>query len=194
MVLAVARIALLAALVLALAACGGSDEMPAASPEPEPTTTEEAEPTTSEEGEPTTSEEEESTTEAAPKPLPGLPRFTAGYTEWARLATDIPPRDSDPHLGTKDVFASRDRKGGVFPPGTVIVKHAQRPGKDFIGLIATMRKIEGADPEHNDWVFVEYARESADQPFTELASGSVCWTCHMGAEQADYVWVLTDSY
>ena len=187
-----ARIAVLAALVLALAACGGSDGMPAA--EPETTTTEEAETTTSEEAEPTTTEEEEPTTEAAPEPLPGLPRFTAGYTEWARLATNIPPRDSDPHLGTKDVFASHDRKSGVFPPGTVIVKHAQRPGRDFIGLIATMRKIEGADLEHNDWVFVEYARESADEPFTELASGSVCWTCHMGAEQADYVWVLTDSY
>ena len=187
-----ARIVLLVVLVLGLAACGGSEDEPAAEPEPAPTTTEAPEPTTTEEAEPTTTEQEEPTTEAATEPLPGLPRFTAGYTEWARLATDIPPRDADPHLGTKDVFASLERKGGVFPAGTVIVKHARRPDKNFIGLIATMRKIEGADPAHNDWVFVEYTRESPDEPFTELASGSVCWSCHMGAEQADYVWVLAE--
>ncbi len=188
-----ARLALLAVLVLALAACGGSDE-PAAVSEPAPTET--GEPATTEE-EPTTTEEEADTTTndappEKPKPLPGLPRFTAGYTEWATLATDIPPRDSDPHLGTKDVFASKERRGGLFPNGTVIVKHARRPDADFIGLIATMRKIEAADPAHNDWMFVEYVRDSPGEPFTELARDSVCWTCHMGAEQADYVWVLAE--
>jgi hypothetical protein len=198
MVVRMTRTALLLALVLGLAACGGSsDPEPAAEPEPPPTTTE-AEPTTTEpedtvtdEAE-TTTEEEPETTGAAPKPLPGLPRFTAGYTEWATLATDIPPRDSDPHLGTKDVFASKEIRGNRFPAGTVIVKHARRPDADFIGLIATMRKVDGADPAHNDWVFVEYTRDSADEPFTELARDSVCWNCHVGAEQADYVWVLAD--
>jgi hypothetical protein len=187
-----ARVAVLLLLVLGLAACGGSDE-PAAEPEPAPTETpgtEIAPPPPSEE--PTT--EEETTTEARPEPLPGLPRFTAGYTEWAKLATDIPPRDSDPHLGTKDVFTSRQLSGDRFPVGTVIVKHATRPGKNFIGLVATMRKIKGADPEHNDWVFVEWTRESRNEPFVETASGAVCWSCHVGAEQADYVWVLTDSF
>jgi Cytochrome P460 len=190
----VARLALLAVLLVGLAACGGSEE-PAAEPEPAPTSTAASEPArTEEEPGPTTTDEEEpeTVTEAAPERLPGLPRFTAGYSEWAKLATDIPPRDADPHLGTKDVFASRERKGGLFPPGTVIVKQARRPGKDFIGLVATMRKVEGADPAHNDWVFVEYARESPGERFTELASGEVCWTCHMGAEQADYVWVLAE--
>jgi hypothetical protein len=196
------RVALIVALVLGLAACGGSDGgQPAA--EPDPAGTENTEPATTA-PEPTTTEEEatteaeatteETTTEERPKPLPGLPRFTAGYTEWARLATNIPPRESDPHLGTKDVFTSKEIKGERFPVGTVIVKDARRPGKDFVGLIATMRKVKGADPEHNHWVFVEWTRESPDEPFTETASGQVCWGCHMGAEQADYVWVLTDSY
>jgi cytochrome P460 len=191
-----ARVAVLLALVFGLAACGGSDE-PAAEPEPAPTETADTgtetappEPTTSEE----TTTEEATTTEARPEPLPGLPRFTAGYTEWAKLATDIPPRDSDPHLGTKDVFTSRELSGDRFPVGTVIVKHATRPGKNFIGLVATMRKIKGADPEHNDWVFVEWTRESRDEVFVETASGAVCWSCHVGADQADYVWVLTDDF
>jgi hypothetical protein len=142
--------------------------------------------------EPTMSAAEEEPPEGKPEPLPGLPRFTAGYTEWAKIAADVPPRDADPHLGTKDVFASERREGGLFPPGTVVVKHARRPDADFIGLVAVMRKVEGADPAHNDWVFVEYTRESPAEPFSELASGSVCWTCHMGAEQADYVWVLAE--
>jgi hypothetical protein len=71
------------------------------------------------------------------------------------------------------------------------VKEAVRPGKDFIGLIAIMRKERGFDPAHNDWRFVEYTRDSARARFTETASESVCWSCHMGAQQTDYVWIYS---
>ena len=180
---------LLLALVLALAACGGESEppsAPAAAPEPETTTTTPTTPT-----EATTSEE--TTTEAAPPPKPkappGAPGFVAGYRDWVKLNdAPIPPRDSDPHFGTKDVFASKERlANGRFPVGTIVVKEATRPGADFIGLIATMRKQRGADPEHNDWVFVEYTREAANAPFSEQAAGAVCWSCHVGARDLDYV-------
>ena len=180
---------LLLALVLALAACGGQSEppsAPAAAPEPETTTTTPTTPT-----EATTSEE--TTTEAAPPPKPeappGAPGFVAGYRDWVKLNdAPIPPRDSDPHFGTKDVFASKERlANGRFPVGTIVVKEATRPGADFIGLIATMRKQRGADREHNDWVFVEYTREAANAPFAEQAAGAVCWSCHVGARDLDYV-------
>jgi hypothetical protein len=181
---------LLLALVLALAACGGESEPPAppaATPEPETTTTTPTTPT-----EATTSEE--TTTEAAPPPPkpkapPGAPGFVAGYRDWVKLNdAPIPPRDSDPHFGTKDVFASKERlANGRFPVGTIVVKEATRPGADFIGLIATMRKQRGADPEHNDWVFVEYTREAANASFAEQAAGAVCWSCHVGARDLDYV-------
>jgi hypothetical protein len=180
---------LLCALVLALAACGGEPEppsAPAAAPEPETTTAPE---TTAPE---TTTQE--TTTEAAPPPPkpkapPGVPGFVAGYRTWVKLNdAPIPPRDSDPHNGTKDVFASRERlANGRFPVGTIIVKEAVRPGADFIGLIAIMRKQRGADPEHNDWVFVEYTREAANAAFGELAAGAVCSSCHVGARELDYV-------
>lgn len=186
---AVTRIAVLVAVLLALAACGGEAEPPpppAAAPEPETTT---APATTSDEA--TT---EEATTEAAPQPPkppapPGVPSFVAGYRGWTKLnEAPIPPRDSDPHFGTKDVFASNERLGnGRFPVGTVVVKEATRPGADFIGLIAIMRKQRGADPEHNDWVFVEYTREAAGARFGEQAAGAVCWSCHLGARESDYV-------
>jgi hypothetical protein len=184
-----ARNVVLAAVVLALAACGGDPEPPpppAAAPEPQTTTA----PETTTEAQTT----EETTTEAAPLPPtpkapPGVPDFVAGYRDWAKL-NDAPilPRDSDPHNGTKDVFASKERlENGRFPVGTVVVKEATRPGADFIGLIAIMRKQRGADPEHNDWVFVEYTREAADATFGEQAAGAVCWSCHVGARDLDYV-------
>ena len=183
------RIVALAAVLLALAACGGDPEPPpppAAAPEPQTTTA----PETTTEAQTTA----ETTTEAAPPPPtpkapPGVPGFVAGYRDWAKLNdAPIPPRDSDPHYGTKDVFASKERlANGRFPVGTVVVKEATRPGADFIGLIAIMRKQRGADPEHNDWVFVEYTREAADATFGEQAAGAVCWSCHVGARDLDYV-------
>ena len=174
--------------VVFVAACGGGSD-PVAEPtssQPAPATTPE---TVTLEPEPTT---EETTTEAAPPPPeapPGVPGFVAGYRDWVKLNdAPIPPRDADPHLGTKNVYASNDRRpNGRFPYGTIVVKDATRPGKDFIGLIAIMRKERGADPAHGDWVFVEFTREARGDRFGLQARGAVCWTCHMGAQDSDYV-------
>jgi hypothetical protein len=133
-------------------------------------------------------------TPTGPKPLSGLPAFTADYEKWTKLnRKPIPPRESgDAHLGRKNVYASKERRpSGRFPNGTILVKEAVRPGKDFMGLIAIMRKERGVDRDHNDWRFVEYTRDSAGARFVETASGSVCWSCHMGAQQTDYVWIYT---
>ena len=183
-----ARLALLLA-VVGLAACGGSsdDEAPPAV-DPAPTTTVAAPETTT-----TKTESGPIETLSGGPPLPGLPAFTAGYATWEELATGLPPRDGDPHLGTKNVFSTHRPEGGSFPTGTIIVKEAVRPGRNFVGLIATMRKMDGADPAHNDWVFVEYTRESGGEPFSEVARDAVCWSCHMGAATTDYVFVLGDS-
>jgi hypothetical protein len=186
----VRRLLSLGALVI-VAACGGSSEPESAptapQPAPESTTSTQAEPTTQE-----TTTAETTTEEAEPPPPqapPGVPRFVAGYRGWFKLNdAPIPPRDADPHDGTKNVFASKRRgPDAQFPNGTIVVKEAARPGADFIGLIAIMRKRAGADPAHNDWVFVEYTRDAPDARFAEIASGSVCWTCHMGALDLDYV-------
>jgi Cytochrome P460 len=165
---------------LMLAGCGSGDET--ATP-PAPATT--AAPKTD-----TAPPEAPGTTAELPSPLPGLPKSIAGYHAWTKLnEAPIAPRDSDPHLGTKEVYASKEmRSNGLFPNGTIVVKEATRPGKDFIGLIAIMRKERGADPAHNDWLFVEYTRDKRNEPFAELASGAVCYGCHVGAEATDYVW------
>lgn len=186
----VRRVLLVAAVLPLLAACGGSEE-PASAPatsaaEPSPTTA--TEPTTEEA---TATEETTTEAEAAPPPRapPGVPRYVAGYRRWEKLNdAPIPPRDADPHNGTKDVYASNERRAdGSFPYGTIVVKEAARPGADFIGLIAIMRKRRNADPEHNDWVFVEYTREAADARYGLQARDAVCWSCHVGALDDDYV-------
>jgi hypothetical protein len=187
------------AAVAGLASCGGSagDDEPAGAaataPERPPAATPAA-------------------TRAAPpprrraRPLPGLPRITAGFQRWQRLnARPIPPDSAqtrrvgfDAHRGTKDVYvnlprARLTRADGSqrlpYPPGTILVKAARDGG--YIGLVAIMRKIRGADPAHGDWRYVEYKRDGRNERFTTSASltGATCWSCHAIAEDTD--WVFT---
>ena len=165
---------------------------PAPSPPPEPDPAPSESPTEPPPPEP------EPPAEPSPPPLPeGLPEDITGYEDWVKLNSEpIPPIETgDAHLGTKDVFASQEAdrlvEGLSYPDGTILVKQAIRPDRDFIGLIAIMRKIPGFDPANNDWEFVEYARSEPEDAFSILASGNVCSSCHMGAAATDYVWVHT---
>ena len=134
--------------------------------------------------------------------LPGLPEYTAGYDRWLKLnAEPIPPvAGGDPHNGTKNVYVNKERQTIApdgeqqfpYPDGSIVVKEATRPNKDYIGLIAIMRKNAGSDPEHNDWEFIEYTRNSPDDDFSVLASGRVCWGCHARVEDIDYVFTELD--
>ena len=180
------RSLLTTAFVLALAACGGESESA-----PEPPTA--SEPVTSTEPAPPTTRRPPGRSRSRNR-CPGYPANTAGYENWVKLTRKpIPPRASgDAHLGTKTIYSSKPPRGNAdFPDGTIIVKEAVRPGKDFLGLIAVMRKQQGADPAHNDWRFVEFTRDDRRDRFNETASGAICWTCHMGAAKTDYVWIYT---
>lgn len=129
--------------------------------------------------------------------LPGLPDDIAGYTRWLKLnAAPIPPAPGgDPHNGTKNVYVNQTRDaiapGGAqqfpYPDGSIVVKEATRPGKDYIGLIAIMRKKAGIDPDHNDWQFIEYVRNAPDAEFRVIAQDGICWGCHAQVEDIDYV-------
>ena len=135
-------------------------------------------------------------TPAKQRPLPGLPAYTAGFESWLRLnKRPIPPRQSDPHHGTKNVYVNQPRSriapGGrqryPYPYGTVIVKTASRDGSRPYSLVAVMRKVRRANPRHNDWVMVEYTRTTASSRFLRLAAGSICTGCHVQAKRRDYV-------
>ena len=154
------------------------------------------------------SEEETMTIEEPVQPeepavaLPGLPDDVAGYTQWLKLnAEPIPPvAGGDPHNGTKNVYVNQTRDtiapNGTqqfpYPDGSIVVKDAIRPGKDYIGLIAIMRKKAGTDPDHNDWEFIEYVRNAPDAEFSVIAQDRVCWRCHAQVEDIDYVFTELD--
>ncbi len=151
-----------------------------------------------------TSEEEttaidpaEPTDEELAAPLPGLPEDVAGYTQWLKLnAEPIPPvPGGDPHNGDKNVYVNKTRETIApngeqqfpYPDGSIVVKEAYRPGKDYVGLIAIMRKKAGVNPDHNDWEFIEYTRNAPDAEFGVIAKDGVCWGCHARVEDIDYV-------
>jgi hypothetical protein len=124
---------------------------------------------------------------AGATPLPGLPRYTAGYTGWTKLnSKPIPPRPVDAHRSVKNVYASKVRRAGRYPVGTVIVKEGRQRAGAPVTLIAVMRKLRATGP-HNGWQMIEWTRPSGNARFTELARGSVCTSCHFQARKTDYV-------
>lgn len=149
-----------------------------------------------------TAEEPVQPEETAAVPLPGLPDDVAGYTQWLKLNADpIPPAPGgDPHNGTKNVYVNKTREDIApngeqqfpYPDGSIVVKEANRPGKDYVGLIAIMRKKAGVDPDHNDWEFIEYVRNAPDAEFSVIARDGVCWGCHARVEDIDYVFTELD--
>ena len=134
-----------------------------------------------------------------PAALPGLPADTAGYDQWLKLnAQPIPPVPGfDPHRGTKNVYVNKTREEIApngqqqfpYPDGSIVVKDAIRPDKDFIGLVAIMWKEAGSNPAVGDWRFEEYTRNAPDAEFRLLAAGAACSGCHSGAAATDFVFV-----
>ncbi len=137
-----------------------------------------------------------------PAALPGLPGDIAGYNHWLKLnAQPIPPAPGgDPHRGTKNVYVNQTREKIApngqqqfpYPDGTIIVKEATRPGKDFIGLVAVMWKEAGSNPDAGDWRFAEFLRGASDAEFRLAFEGGICIGCHSGADATDFVFVLLE--
>ena len=134
-----------------------------------------------------------------PVALPGLPADIAGYEGWLKLnAQPIPPAaGGDPHRGTKNVYVNQTREAIApngeqqfpYPDGTIVVKEATRPGKDFIGLVAVMWKEAGSNPDAGDWRFEEFLRSAPDADFRLAFEGGVCTGCHSRVAATDFVFV-----
>ncbi len=128
----------------------------------------------------------------------GLPASIDGYESWMTLKLPTDPPVDVPHEGTKTVYVNQTREALApngkqafpYPDGTIIVKAGIGPDLDFTSFVAVMTKKAGAVEEANDWLFVKYARESADADFTILGQGPPdgegCVGCHSAAAESDY--------
>lgn len=71
----------------------------------------------------------------------------------------------------------------LVPDGGIIVKENYSNGKEFAG-ITVMAKVDGYDPEHNDWFWAKYG---PDGNIDAEGKPNGCISCHAGMEQNDYV-------
>ena len=72
---------------------------------------------------------------------------------------------------------------GEVPPGSIIVKENYSQTEE-LAAITVMAKVEGYDPEHNDWFWAKYTPAGETQ-----ASGKPngCISCHAGMKKNDYI-------
>ena len=116
----------------------------------------------------------------------GIPAYVDGYAKWPKLNAKPILGGSSAHQGTKNVYASKRKTGVNYPVGAIVVKTARPPGKQWLSLVATMRKIRGS--ANGGWRWEEFTRSSPTARFTKVAfPESGCAACHMQAKANDYV-------
>lgn len=116
----------------------------------------------------------------------GLPAYVAGHAKWPKL-NRVPIRGgSGAHRGTKNVYASKRKTGTRYPVGAIVVKTATPPGKSWLSLVATMRKVKGN--ANGGWRWEEFTRTSPTARFAKVGfPESGCAACHAQAKANDYV-------
>jgi Cytochrome P460 len=116
----------------------------------------------------------------------GIPAYVDGYAKWPRL-NRVPIRaGSSAHQGTKNVYASKRKTSARYPVGTIVVKAGTEPGKKWLALVATMRKIKGT--KNGGWRWEEFTRSSPTARFVKIGfPESSCAACHSQAKSNDFV-------
>ena len=84
------------------------------------------------------------------------------------------------------MHASKRQAGRRYPLGTVVVKVATPPGKRWLSLVATMRRVKGT--ANGGWRWEEFTRSASTARFTKIGfPESGCAACHAQAKANDYV-------
>ena len=127
----------------------------------------------------------------------------AAHASWMNVALPAPGPAADATspaetggvhgLGTRTVYVNdigvmANEEGTEYPAGTVIVKEIMDDANTFVAKIAKMTKTD--DPmyaDHNGWMYVKYARMSADDEYAMVGGGSLagstgCHGCHAKAD------------
>lgn len=116
----------------------------------------------------------------------GLPSYVTGYATWQKLNAAPIRRGSAAHQGTKNVYASKRKTAARYPLGTIVVKTATPPGRRWLSLVATMRKVKGS--ANGGWRWEEFTRSSSSARFARVVfPESSCAACHVQAKRNDYV-------
>jgi hypothetical protein len=116
----------------------------------------------------------------------GLPSYVSGYATWTKVNRAPIRGGSSAHQGVKNVYASKRKVGRRYPAGTIVVKTASPPGKRWLSLVATMRRVNGT--RNGGWRWEEFTRTSPTGRFTKISfPESGCAACHMRAKANDYV-------
>ncbi len=71
----------------------------------------------------------------------------------------------------------------IVPYGSIIFKENLNIDEERVA-ITVMVKVDGFDPEHNDWYWIKYTKDGE-----AVAEGKVdgCISCHEGVKDNDYV-------
>jgi Cytochrome P460 len=116
----------------------------------------------------------------------GLPAYVDGYAKWPKVNAKPIRGGSSAHPGTKNVYASKRKVGTRYPVGAIVVKTATPPGKRWLSLVATMRRIKAS--RNGGWRWEEFTRSSPTARFAKVGfPESGCAACHMQAKSNDYV-------
>ena len=116
----------------------------------------------------------------------GLPAYVTGYASWAKVNKAPIRVGSAAHPGVKNVYANKRQVGRRYPVGTIVVKTASPPGKRWLSLVATMRRVKGA--ANGGWRWEEFTRSSATARFAKIGFPEAgCAACHVQAKANDYV-------
>jgi Cytochrome P460 len=116
----------------------------------------------------------------------GLPAYVTGYASWPKLNKQPIRGGSAAHQGVKNVYASKQKTGRRYPLGTIVLKTATPPGRRWLSLVATMRRVSGT--ANGGWRWEEFTRSSPSARFTKVSfPQSGCAACHAQAKANDYV-------
>jgi len=116
----------------------------------------------------------------------GLPSYVTGYSAWTKVNKSPIRGGSSAHQGVKNVYASKRKVGRRYPTGTIVVKTASPPGKRWLSLVATMRRVKAS--ANGGWRWEEFTRSSPTARFAKVGfPESGCAACHMQARTNDYV-------
>ena len=116
----------------------------------------------------------------------GLPAYVTGYATWSKVNKAPIRGGSSAHQGVKNVYTSKQKVGRRYPVGTIVVKAASPPGKRWLSLVATMRRVQAS--ANGGWRWEEFTRSSPTARFVKIGfPESGCAACHMQAKANDYV-------